>query len=169
MSNLSLVTTSEGPDTNSEGVLEGVDYPLIEPGIYEAILVSWETSSRFSKKIPGVTTRLRGGKIYLNFQIDPYNNAGSTGQKHIVFMALNARTVKKPIGQNGKFTAGRRSKYGKLVKRLFGSEKATRATPKLFEKKLFHVKVRTVMTDENQKKLSKSERYSIVDEVVDFA
>lgn len=169
MSNSSLVMPSEGPDTDSEGVLEGMDYPLIEPGIYEAVFVSWEASSRFSKKIPGVTNRLEGGKIYLHFQIDPYNNAGSTSQKHIVFMALNARTVRKPIGQNGKFTAGHRRKYGRLVKRLFGSEKATRATPKLFEKKLFHVKVRTVMMGENQKKLSKSERYSIVDEVVDFA
>jgi len=169
MSNLALVKPPNGHDKETESVLEGIDYPLIEPGIYEAILVSWGTSSRFSKKIPGVTNRLEGGKIYLHFQIDPYNNAGSTGHKHIVFMALNARTVKKPIGQNGKFTAGRRSKYGRLVKRLFGLERATRATPKLFEKKLFHVKVRTVMTDANQKKLSKSERYSIVDEVVDFA
>jgi hypothetical protein len=112
---------------------------------------------------------LEGGKIYLHFQIDPYSNTGSKGQKHIVFMALNARTVKKPIGQKGKFTVSPRSKYGKLVKRLFGSEKATRATPKLFENKLFTVKVRTVQTDEKQKKLSRSERYSIVDEIIDFA
>jgi hypothetical protein len=55
------------------------------------------------------------------------------------------------------------------VKRLFGSEKATRVTPKLFENKLFTVKVRTVQTDEKQKKLSRSERYSIVDEILDFA
>lgn len=53
MSYLSLVVSSEGPDTDSEGVLEGMDYPLIEPGIYEAVLVSWETSSRFSKKNSG--------------------------------------------------------------------------------------------------------------------
>ena len=79
MSNLSLVMPSEGPEKDSEGVLEGMDYPMIEPGIYEAVLVSWETSSRFSNKIPGVTNRLEGGKLYLHFQIDPCNNAGSTG------------------------------------------------------------------------------------------
>ena len=110
MSNLSPAEASEGPDTDSEGVLEGMDYPLIEPGVYETILVSWETSSRFSRKLPGVTTCLEGGKIYLHFQIYPYKNADSTGQRHIVFMALNARTIKKPSGQKGKFTAGRRSK-----------------------------------------------------------
>ena len=55
------------------------------------------------------------------------------------------------------------------MKRLFGAEKASRAAPILFTKKLFRVKVRTVTAEKNQKKLSKTERYSIVDEIIDFA
>lgn len=61
MSNLSLVTPPNRPDTDTEMVLEGIDYPLIEPGQYEAYLVSYETSTRFAKKVPGDNTYMEGG------------------------------------------------------------------------------------------------------------
>ena len=76
MSNLSLVTPPNRPDTDTEVVLEGIDYPLIEPGQYEAYLVSYETSTRFAKKVPEDNTYMEGGKVYMNFRIDPLNNAG---------------------------------------------------------------------------------------------
>ena len=56
MSNLSLVTPPNRPDTDTEVVLEGIDYPLIEPGQYEAYLVSYETSTRFAKRSLGQFT-----------------------------------------------------------------------------------------------------------------
>ena len=61
MSNLSLVTTPNRPDTDTEVVLEGIDYPSIKPGQYEANLVSYETSTRFAKKVPGDNSYMEGG------------------------------------------------------------------------------------------------------------
>ena len=63
MSNLSLVTTPNRPNTDTEVVLEGIDYPLIEPGQYEAYLVSYETGVRFARKVPGDNSYMEGGKI----------------------------------------------------------------------------------------------------------
>ena len=62
MSNLSLVTPPNRHDTDTEVVLEGIDYPFIEPGQYEAYMMSYETSTRFAKKVPGDNTHMEGGK-----------------------------------------------------------------------------------------------------------
>lgn len=169
MSNLSLVTTPNRPDTDTEVVLEGIDYPSIKPGQYEANLVSYETSTRFAKKVPGDNSYMKGGKIYMHFRIDPYNNAGLGNQEIIVFMPFNAKTIKRPFGRNGKFTAARRSNYGKLMRRLVGAEESTGATPNALKGKLFIVNVRTVEKDEKQRPLRKEERYSVIDKVVDYA
>ena len=63
MSNLSLVTPPNRPDTDTEVVLEGIDYPLIRPGQYEAHLMSYETGVRFARKVPGDNSYMEGGKI----------------------------------------------------------------------------------------------------------
>ena len=169
MSNLSPVTPPNRPDTDTEVVLEGIDYPLIEPGQYEAYLVSYETSTRFAKKVPEDNTYMKGGKIYMHFRIDPVNNAGLGNQEIIVFMSFNAKTIKKPYGKNGKFIAARRGKYGKLMLRFFGTEESTGATPNALKDKLFIVSVRTVEKDEKQRRLRKEERYSVIDKIVDYA
>lgn len=169
MSNLSLVTPPNRPDTNTEVVLEGIDYPLIEPGQYEAYLVSYETSTRFAKKVPGDNTYMEGGKVYMHFRTDPLNNAGLGNQEIIVFMSFNAKTIIRPFGRNGKFIAVRRGKYGKLMRRFFGTEESTGATPNALKDKLFIVSVRTVEEDEKQRTLSKEERYSVIDNIVDYA
>ena len=169
MSNLSLVTPPNRPDTDTEVVLEGIDYPLIEPGQYEAYLVSYETSTRFAKKVPGDNTYMEGGKVYMHFRIDPLNNAGLGNQEIIVFMSFNAKTIIRPFGRNGKFIAARRGKYGKLMRRFFGTEESTGATPNALKDKLFIVSVRTVEEDEKQRTLSKEERYSVIDNIVDYA
>jgi len=169
MSNLSLVTPPNRPDTNTEVVLEGIDYPLIKPGQYEAYLVSYETSTRFAKKVPEDNTYMEGGKVYMHFRIDPLNNAGLGNQEIIVFMSFNAKTIIRPFGRNGKFTAARRSNYGKLMRRFFGTEESTGATPNALKDKLFIVSVRTVEKDEKQRRLRKEERYSVIDKIVDYA
>ena len=169
MSNLSLVTPPNRPDTNTEVVLEGIDYPLIKPGQYEAYLVSYETSTRFAKKVPEDNTYMEGGKVYMHFRIDPLNNAGLGNQEIIVFMSFNAKTIIRPFGRNGKFTAARRSNYGKLMRRFFGTEESTGATPNALKDKLFVVSVRTVKKDEKQRRLRKEERYSVIDKIVDYA
>ena len=169
MSNLSLVTPPNRSDMDTEVVLEGIDFPLIEPGQYEAYMVSYETSTRFAKKVPGDTSHMKGGKIYAHFRIDPLNNAGLGNEEIIVFMSFNATTIKRPFGRNGKFTAARRGKYGKLMRRFFGTEESTGSTPNALKDKLFIVSVRTVEEDEKQRTLSKEERYSVIDKIVDYA
>ena len=169
MSNLSLVAPPNRPDTDTEMVLEGIDYPLIEPGQYEAYLVSYETSTRFAKKVPGDNTYMEGGKVYMHFRIDPYNNTGLGNEEIIVFMPFNAKTIIRPFGRDGKFTAARRSNYGKLMRRFFGIEESSGATPNALKDKLFIVYVRTVEKDEKQRRLRKEERYSVIDKIVDYA
>ena len=169
MCNLSLVTPPNRPDTDTEVVLEGIDYPFIEPGQYEAYMVSYVTSTRFAKKVPSDSSHMKGGKIYAHFRIDPLNNAGLGNEKIVVFMSFNAKTIKKPYGRNGKFTAARRSNYGKLMRRFFGTEESTGATPNALKDKLFVVSVRTVEKDEKQRRLRKEERYSVIDKIVDYA
>ena len=126
------------PDTDTEVVLEGIDYPLIEPGQYEAYLVSYETSTRFAKKVPEDNTYMKGGKIYMHFRIDPVNNAGLGNQEIIVFMSFNAKTIKKPYGKNGKFIAARRGKYGKLMLRFFSDRGVYRINAKCSERQTLY-------------------------------
>ena len=105
----------------------------------------------------------------MHFRIDPYNNAGLGNQEIIAFMPFNAKTIKRPFGRNGKFTAARRSNYGKLMRRLLGTKTCTRVTPNALRDKLFIVNVRTVEKDEKQRPLRKEERYSVIDKIVDYA
>ena len=75
-----------------------------------------------------------------------------------------------PLGDKGRFTAGRRSKYGKLIKKQLGRSKSQgRAYPDVFFNKLFEVNVRTVISDEKQQPLSEEEQYSVVDTVIGLA
>ncbi|MEC8355857.1 MAG: hypothetical protein VXZ91_00380 [Pseudomonadota bacterium] len=94
---------------------------------------------------------MKGGKIYAHFSIDPLNNAGLGNEEIIVFMSFNAKTIKRPFGRNGKFTAARRGNYGKLLRRFFGIAGSTGATPNDLKDKLFIVRVRTVEEDEKQR------------------
>ena len=52
----------------------GQDYILIPEGEYEVLLQHWETSSQYSRKNKDEPRSLKGGKLYLWFQVDPYNN-----------------------------------------------------------------------------------------------
>ena len=97
-------------------IVDGIDYRLVKEGLYEAVLTSYETSTRFCKK--GKDSKIRdGGKIYFHFHIDPYNNAGLGKEKMIVFMAFNAKQIILPAGKNGKFKVGARTNYVKLFVR----------------------------------------------------
>lgn len=150
-------------------IVDGIDYRLVKEGLYEAVLTSYETSTRFCKK--GKDSKMRdGGKIYFHFHIDPYNNAGLGKEKMIVFMAFNAKQIILPAGKNGKFKVGARTNYVKLFSKLFpGNAKKKRLSPRNLMNKLFLVKVRTVRVNEKQQSLAEYERYSIIDEVIDFA
>ena len=84
-------------------------------------------------------------------------------------MALNVSSLIIPSGQNGKFRVGARSKYYKTLKRLFGDKAAEIAkTPKSLKDKLLIAKVRTVMSDDKQKKHAEKERYSVIDELIEL-
>ena len=90
-------------------------------------------------------------------------------EKVIVFMAFNAKEIELPARKNGKFIVGARSSYAKLFNKLFpGDAMRRRLSPKNLLKKLFLVRVRTVRINEKQKPLADYEKYSVVDEVIDF-
>ena len=55
------------------------------------------------------------------------------------------------------------------MRRLIGPEKCSMATPNALKDKLFIVNVRTVEKDERQRPLRKEERYSVIDEILDYA
>ena len=80
----------------------------------------------------------------MHFRIDPLNNAGLSNQEIIVFMPFNAKTIKRPVGRNGKSTATKSSNYRKLMRRLFGIEEYTGAIPSALNDNLFIVNVRTI-------------------------
>ena len=143
----------------------GRDYALIPEGEYEVVLDSWETSSRFSRKDKDDPSLIKGGKLYLWFRVDPYRQV--LENEKMLFMAMNVSSLVLPIGENGKFKAGARGKYFKTIKRLFGEKAAEIAkTPKSLKDKLLIATVRTVKSDDKQRKHAEEERYSVIDELI---
>ena len=143
----------------------GRDYALIPEGEYEVVLDSWETSSRFSRKDKDDPSLIKGGKLYLWFRVDPYRQV--LENEKMLFMAMNVNSLVLPTGENGKFKAGARGKYFKTIKRLFGEKAAEIAkTPKSLKDKLLIATVRTVKSDDKQRKHAEEERYSVIDELI---
>ena len=84
-------------------------------------------------------------------------------------MAMNVSSLVLPTGENGKFKVGARSKYYKTLKRLFGEKAAENArSPKSLKGRVFVASVRTVKSDEKQRKHSQEEWYSVIDELIDL-
>jgi len=145
----------------------GRDYALIPEGEYEVFLDSWETSSRFSRKDKDDPSLIKGGKLYLWFRVDPYGQV--LENEKMLFMAMNVSSLVLPTGENGKFKVGARTKYFKTIKRLFGEKAAEIAkTPKSLKDKLLIATVRTVKSDDKQRKHAEEEWYSIIDELIDL-
>ena len=145
----------------------GRDYELIPEGEYEVVLESWETSSRFSRKDKDDPSLIKGGKLYLWFRVDPYGQV--LENEKMLFMAMNVSSLVLPTGENGKFKAGARGKYFKTIKRLFGEKAAEIAkTPKSLKDKLLIATVRTVKSDDKQRKHAEEEWYSVISELIDF-
>ena len=145
----------------------GRDYALIPEGEYEVVLESWETSSRFSRKDKDDPSLIKGGKLYLWFRVDPYSQ--TLDSEVMLFMAMNVNSLVLPTGENGKFKVGARSKYYKTLKRLFGKKAAEIArSPKSLKGKLLVARVRTVKSNEKQKRHAEEEWYSVIDELIDF-
>jgi hypothetical protein len=87
----------------------------------------------------------------------------------MLFMAMNVNSLVLPTGENGKFKVGARSKYYKTLKRLFGKKAAEIArSPKSLKGKLLVARVRTVKSNEKQKRHAEEEWYSVIDELIDF-
>ena len=144
----------------------GRDYALIPEGEYEVVLESWETSSRFSRKDKDDPSLIKGGKLYLWFRVDPYSQ--TLDSEVMLFMAMNVNSLVLPTGENGKFKVGARSKYCKTLKRLFGEKQAEYArSPKSLKGKLLVARVRTVKSNEKQKRHAEEEWYSVIDELID--
>ena len=147
--------------------INGRDYALIPEGEYEVVLDSWETSSRFSRKDKDDPSLIKGGKLYLWFRVDPYGQV--LENEKMLFMPMNVSSLVLPTGKNGKFKVGARTKYFKTIKRLFGEKAAEIAkTPKSLKDKLLIATVRTVKSDDKQRKHAEEEWYSIIDELIDL-
>ena len=145
----------------------GRDYALIPEGEYEVVLDSWETSSRFSRKDKDDPSLIKGGKLYLWFRVDPYSQ--TLDREVMLFMAMNVNSLVRPTGENGKFKVGARSKYFKTLKRLFGDKVAEYArSPNAFKGKALIAAVRTVKSDDKQRKHAEEEWYSVIDELIDL-
>ena len=145
----------------------GRDYALIPEGEYEVVLDSWETSSRFSRKDKDDPALIKGGKLYLWFRVDPYSQ--TLDSEVMLFMAMNVNSLVRPTGENGKFKVGARSKYYKTLKRLFGDKVAeyTRS-PNALKGKVLIAAVRTVKSDDKQRKHKEEEWYSVIDELIEL-
>ena len=101
------------------------------------------------------------------FRVDPYSQ--TLDSEVMLFMAMNVNSLVLPTGENGKFKVGARSKYYKTLKRLFGEKAAEIArSPKLIMGKVLVARVRTVKTDDKQRKHSEEEWYSVIDELIDL-
>ena len=145
----------------------GRDYALIPEGEYEVVLDSWETSSRFSRKDKDDPSVIKGGKLYLWFRVDTYKLV--LDSEVMLFMAMNVNSLVLPTGENGKFKVGARSKYYKTLKRLFGDKVAEYArSPNAFKGKVLIAAVRTVKSDDKQRKHAEEEWYSVIDELIDL-
>ena len=145
----------------------GRDYALIPEGEYEVVLDSWETSSRFSRKDRDDPALIKGGKLYLWFRVDPYSQ--TLDREVMLFMAMNVNSLVLPTGENGKFKVGARSKYYKTLKRLFGNKVAEFAkSPNAFKGKVLIAAVRTVKSDDKQRKHKEEEWYSVIDELIEL-
>ena len=145
----------------------GRDYALIPEGEYEVVLDSWETSSRFSRKDKDDPALIKGGKLYLWFRVDPYSQ--TLDSEVMLFMAMNVNILVLPTGENGKFKVGARSKYYKTLKRLFGDKVAEYArSPNAFMGKVLIAAVRTVKSDDKQRKHAEEEWYSVIDELIEL-
>ena len=145
----------------------GRDFALIPEGEYEVVLDSWETSSRFSRKDKDDPALIKGGKLYLWFRVDPY--CQTLDSEVMLFMAMNVNSLVLPTGENGKFKVGARSKYYKTLKRLFGDKVAEYArSPNAFMGKVLIAAVRTVKSDDKQRKHAEEEWYSVIDELIDL-
>ena len=146
----------------------GRDYILIPEGEYEVSLNHWETSTRFARQDKSDPSRFTGGKLYLWFKVDPYNNI--LKGENLVFLAQNVVEIRLPTGKSGKFKVGARSNYNKMLKRIFGVGVAKYTkSPSVLKNKLLIARIRTVKTNEKQKQLHENERYSVVDEIIDLA
>ena len=145
----------------------GRDYALIPEGEYEVILDSWETNTRFSRRDKNDPSFIKGGKLYLWFRVDPYGQV--LENEKMLFMPMNVSSLVLPTGKNGKFKVGARSKYCKTLKRLFGEKQAEYArSPKSLKGKVFIASVRTVKSDERQRRHSQEEWYSVIDELIEL-
>ena len=145
----------------------GRDYALIPEGEYEVVLDSWETSSRFSRKDKDDPSVIKGGKLYLWFRVDPYSQA--LDSEGMLFMALNVSSLVLPTGENGKFKVGARSKYYKTSSVYLGRRRQNMLeAPKSLKGKVLVARVRTVKSDDKQRKHSEEEWYSVIDELIEL-
>lgn len=166
----SLKNIAYFPESQDKGecLLIGPGNHLVEPGIYQASYLHFETCGMYGKKISKDKTKLSGGKLYLWFWIDPFAEKLSMGDKVELYAPYNASAVLHPIGIGGRFEMSRKRNYSKDFDRLFSIQRRDRISPGAFKNKLFDVRVGSVETNDKQRKHSKENRYSVIREIIGF-
>lgn len=149
---------------------EGQDYPLVEEGLYEAAYAYYETSRNFSGKHTDPKKAL-GGKLYLWFTLDPYNDKQRADTEPILaFFSINCKSVDVPCGRSGSFHVGQRSRWGKLCKKFEKQHQLLGdGCPDGLKGKLLLVQTRTVTSDLKQKTHEEDAKYSVIDEIIELA
>lgn len=151
---------------SGECKLLGPENILIPPGIYQASYLHHETCGMYSRKMKGEKSRLKGGKVYLWFQIDPYRE--KLVEMVELYLPYNTTSVEYPFGKGGKFEMTRKTNYYKDHKRLFGVSRDDRISPSAFRGKLIEVKVGTVEITEKQKARKVEDQYSVIRGIIGF-
>jgi len=156
------------PEKHDEGEckLIGPENILIPEGEYQASYLHFETCGMFGKKIKGDKSRLKNGKLYVWFWIDPYGEKLPTDRKVELYMPYNCSAVLHPIGKGGEFDMSRKKKYAKEFDRLIGIARRDRISPNAFKNKIWKVRVGTVITSEKQNVHSEDECYSVIREII---
>lgn len=168
MNSQSKVTSLVEMLEEGECELLGPENFLIPEGIYQASYMHYETNGMFARKIKDSNAKLKGGKVYGWFWIDPYEQKLDPSQRIDLYMPWNASAVLHPLGKGGKFEMTKKTNYYKDYKRLIGVARADRISPNVFRGKLWKVEVGTVKTNRNQKKHSKTDCYSVIRKILEI-
>lgn len=103
MSASSIVTHIDQKLDKGECQLIGPENILIPEGTYQASYLHFETCAMYSRKIIGNKNMRDGGKLYLWFWIDPYEEKLDRDSRIELYISYNTSSLILPVGKGGKF------------------------------------------------------------------
>lgn len=149
--------------SNGECFLVGPEYSLIPEGSYQAKFLYHETSNIFTRKEGKVRT---GGKLYLWFEILPFYSDEINGVR--LFKSYNVASLIGKKGRNGKFRMTRGKWFVRDYERLIGrTKRRDRLSPRAFSNKIFLIKTKTVVNNQDHKEWCEESQYSVIEKIME--